>query len=239
MIREVLARSASRHRGPSTRGRRRHRQPGDPGRQPVDVVTGDRDLFSSSTTRGTSGDLRRHEQARGPTGVSVVGKYGVLPSQYADFAVLRGDASDELPGVAGIGEKTAASLLQQFVDLDALIAAAADPAAPYRRRCARASLARPISRWRRPWSRSARPRVPAVRRPALPARRRRGRDRATAATGTRRPVQRVAGGARECRPTRRARTTDSGSSRARHPGDESPGPGERSGGAVHPQGLEP
>jgi len=60
----------------------------------------------------------------------VVGKYGVLPSLYADFAVLRGDASDGLPGVAGIGEKTAAGLLQQFVDLDALIAAAADPAAP-------------------------------------------------------------------------------------------------------------
>ena len=41
----------------------------------------------------------------------VVGKYGVLPSQYADFATLRGDASDGLPGVAGIGEKTAATLL--------------------------------------------------------------------------------------------------------------------------------
>ena len=64
------------------------------------------------------------------TDVSVVGRYGILPSQYADFAVLRGDASDGLPGVAGIGEKTAASLLQQFTDLDDLIAAAGDPAAP-------------------------------------------------------------------------------------------------------------
>lgn len=100
---------------------------------PVDVVTGDRDLFQLvDDARG----VRVVYTARGMsklevlTDVSVVGKYGVLPSQYADFAVLRGDASDGLPGVAGIGEKTAASLLQQFVDLDALIAAAADPAAP-------------------------------------------------------------------------------------------------------------
>ena len=100
---------------------------------PVDVVTGDRDLFQLvDDARG----VRVVYTARGMsklevlTDVSVVGKYGVLPGQYADFAVLRGDASDGLPGVAGIGEKTAASLLQQFVDLDALIAAAADPAAP-------------------------------------------------------------------------------------------------------------
>ena len=99
----------------------------------VDVVTGDRDLFQLVDD---ARDVRVIYTARGMsrlevlTDVSVVGRYGVLPSQYADFAVLRGDASDGLPGVAGIGEKTAASLLQQFVDLDALIAAAADPAAP-------------------------------------------------------------------------------------------------------------
>ena len=99
----------------------------------VDVVTGDRDLFQLVDD---ARDVRVIYTARGMsklevlTDVSVVGRYGILPSQYADFAVLRGDASDGLPGVAGIGEKTAASLLQQFVDLDALIAAAADPAAP-------------------------------------------------------------------------------------------------------------
>ena len=99
----------------------------------VDVVTGDRDLFQLVDD---ARDVRVIYTARGMsklevlTDVSVVGRYGVLPSQYADFAVLRGDASDGLPGVAGIGEKTAASLLQQFVDLDSLIAAAADPAAP-------------------------------------------------------------------------------------------------------------
>ncbi|MGW4930956.1 5'-3' exonuclease [Agromyces sp. NPDC004153] len=100
---------------------------------PVDVVTGDRDLFQLVDD---ARDVRVVYTARGMsklevvTDVTVVGKYGVLPAQYADFAVLRGDASDGLPGVSGIGEKTAASLLQQFGDLDSLIAAAADPAAP-------------------------------------------------------------------------------------------------------------
>jgi 5'-3' exonuclease len=59
--------------------------------------------------------------------VVVVGKYRVLPEQYADYATLRGDASDGLPGVAGIGEKTAASLLGEYGTLDALLAAATDP----------------------------------------------------------------------------------------------------------------
>ena len=57
---------------------------------------------------------------------SVVAKYRVLPEQYADFATLRGDASDGLPGVAGIGEKTAASLLGEYGTLDALREAADD-----------------------------------------------------------------------------------------------------------------
>jgi 5'-3' exonuclease len=52
----------------------------------------------------------------------------VLPQQYADFATLRGDASDGLPGVAGIGDKTAASLLLAYGDLSGIRAAAADPA---------------------------------------------------------------------------------------------------------------
>jgi 5'-3' exonuclease len=100
---------------------------------PVDIVTGDRDLFQLVDD---ARDVRVIYTARGMsklevlTDVTVVGRYGVLPGQYADFAVLRGDASDGLPGVAGIGEKTAASLLQQFGDLDALVAAAADSTAP-------------------------------------------------------------------------------------------------------------
>ncbi|MDQ4047517.1 MAG: flap endonuclease, partial [Actinomycetota bacterium] len=47
--------------------------------------------------------------------------------QYADYATLRGDASDGLRGVSGIGEKTAASLLLQYGTLEGLLEAAADP----------------------------------------------------------------------------------------------------------------
>jgi 5'-3' exonuclease len=53
-------------------------------------------------------------------------KYNISARQYADFAVMRGDASDGLPGVAGVGEKTAATLLGQLGDLDGIIAAAAE-----------------------------------------------------------------------------------------------------------------
>jgi 5'-3' exonuclease len=65
------------------------------------------------------------------------GKYGVTGAQYADLAALRGDPSDGLPGVKGIGEKTAAQLIAEFGDLAAIRAAAADPRAkltPARRR---------------------------------------------------------------------------------------------------------
>jgi 5'-3' exonuclease len=57
---------------------------------------------------------------------TVVRKYRVLPQQYADYATLRGDASDGLPGVAGIGEKTAASLLLKYGTLEGLLEAADD-----------------------------------------------------------------------------------------------------------------
>ncbi|WP_235825147.1 5'-3' exonuclease [Agromyces badenianii] len=100
---------------------------------PVDVVTGDRDLFQLVDDEAS---VRVVYTARGMsklevlTEASVVAKYGVLPEQYADFAVMRGDSSDGLPGVAGVGEKTAASLLQEFVDLDGIRAAAADASVP-------------------------------------------------------------------------------------------------------------
>ena len=96
---------------------------------PVDVVTGDRDLFQLVDD---ARQVRVIYTARGMknleliTEVVVVGKYHVLPQQYADYATLRGDASDGLPGVAGIGEKTAASLLLQYGTLDGLLAAARD-----------------------------------------------------------------------------------------------------------------
>jgi 5'-3' exonuclease len=96
-------------------------------RMPVDIVTGDRDLFQLVDD---AREVRVVYTARGMsnlevlTDAAVVGKYGVLPSQYADFATLRGDSSDGLPGVAGIGEKTAAGLLATHGDLAGIIAAA-------------------------------------------------------------------------------------------------------------------
>ncbi|POX67332.1 5'-3' exonuclease [Microbacterium sp. SGAir0570] len=94
---------------------------------PVDVVTGDRDLIQLVdddqgvrvvyTGRGMSNlDVL--------TGESVLAKYAVRPEQYADFATMRGDASDGLPGVAGVGEKTAATLLAAHGDLAGILAAA-------------------------------------------------------------------------------------------------------------------
>ncbi|WP_404432557.1 5'-3' exonuclease [Microbacterium lacus] len=94
---------------------------------PVDIVTGDRDLFQLIDDEH---DVRVVYTARGMsnlevlTDASVVARYGVLPSQYADFATMRGDSSDGLPGVAGIGEKTAAGLLATHGDLAGILAAA-------------------------------------------------------------------------------------------------------------------
>ncbi|MGH1563137.1 5'-3' exonuclease [Mumia sp. DW29H23] len=96
---------------------------------PVDVVTGDRDLFQLvDDARG----VRVLYPAKGMSKLEPVDaawirqRYAIEPSQYADFAVLRGDPSDGLPGVAGIGEKTAASLLAAHGDLAGIVAAAAD-----------------------------------------------------------------------------------------------------------------
>jgi len=92
------------------------------GRGPVDIVTGDRDLFQLVddgaavrviyTARGGVRDADAVDQA------FLAAKYAV-PSgpAYADLATLRGDSSDGLPGVAGIGEKTAATLLATFGSL--------------------------------------------------------------------------------------------------------------------------
>ena len=97
----------------------------------VDVVTGDRDLFQLVDD---AAGIRVIYTGRGMSRLEIltdavlVEKYGVSPRQYADFAALRGDPSDGLPGVAGIGEKTAAGLLAEHGSLDGIIAAAADPA---------------------------------------------------------------------------------------------------------------
>lgn len=116
---------------------------------PVDVVTGDRDLFQLVDD---DAGVRVVYTARGMSKLElvddewVVAKYGIEPSQYADFATLRGDTSDGLPGVAGIGEKTAAGLLGEYGSLDAMLAVASgDPdaadAAPRMSATMRAKLA--------------------------------------------------------------------------------------------------
>jgi len=100
---------------------------------PVDIVTGDRDLFQ---VVDDARSVRVIYTARGMSNLEIVtndvvrSKYGVDAAQYADFATLRGDTSDGLPGVAGVGDKTAASLLAEFGDLAGIIAAADDPSVP-------------------------------------------------------------------------------------------------------------
>ncbi|PPF76568.1 flap endonuclease [Subtercola sp. Z020] len=100
---------------------------------PVDVVTGDRDLFQLVDDQAP---VRVIYTARGMSRLELVTadvlttKYGITPSQYVDFAVMRGDPSDGLPGVAGIGEKTAATLLAEHGDLAGILAAAGASPSP-------------------------------------------------------------------------------------------------------------
>ncbi|MCW2780760.1 MAG: 5-3 exonuclease [Marmoricola sp.] len=97
---------------------------------PVDIVTGDRDLFQLVDDEAgvrvlyIARGVGKHERV---TNAVVREKYDVDANQYAAFATMRGDASDGLPGVAGVGDKTAALLLNRFGDLDSIIAAALDP----------------------------------------------------------------------------------------------------------------
>jgi 5'-3' exonuclease len=97
---------------------------------PVDIVTGDRDLFQLVddakpvrivyTARGV-GKADLIDEA------AVTARYAIPGRAYAEFAVLRGDPSDGLPGVAGIGDKTAAALVSRFPSFDdMLIAVASD-----------------------------------------------------------------------------------------------------------------
>ncbi|MFP5252396.1 MAG: 5'-3' exonuclease H3TH domain-containing protein [Actinomycetes bacterium] len=97
---------------------------------PVDIVTGDRDLFQLVDDEArvrvlyTARGVGKHERI---TNEVVREKYGIDGAQYADFATLRGDASDGLPGVPGVGEKTAAALLSTYGDMAGIRAAAEDP----------------------------------------------------------------------------------------------------------------
>jgi 5'-3' exonuclease len=92
----------------------------------VEIVTSDRDMLALAADRVTVLYIGRgiaKLEALGPAQVQA--KYGVPAAHYADFAVLRGDPSDGLPGVPGIGEKTAAALVTRFGSIEAILEAAA------------------------------------------------------------------------------------------------------------------
>ncbi|MEV8516547.1 5'-3' exonuclease [Dactylosporangium sp. NPDC051484] len=101
------------------------REPG-----PVEVATGDRDLFQVIDDQKP---VRVLYCGRGVAKLEVLddaalrAKYGVPAAGYADLAALRGDPSDGLPGVAGVGEKTAARLVDRYGGLDGVLAALEDP----------------------------------------------------------------------------------------------------------------
>jgi 5'-3' exonuclease len=101
---------------------------------PVEVVSGDRDLFQLVD------DDRRTRLLYCGRGVAkledsdnalVEKKYGVPARWYADFAAMRGDPSDGLPGVPGVGEKTAARLIARYGGVEQILAALDDPHAGF------------------------------------------------------------------------------------------------------------
>src|SRR5213593_4479173 len=110
-------------------------------RGPVEVVSGDRDLFALVRDP----DVRVLYPQTGVSKLTVVDeaeiqrRYGIPGRSYGDFAILRGDPSDGLPGVPGIGEKTAARLLAEHGSLDAVLAARSLPAPVARRLTAAAA----------------------------------------------------------------------------------------------------
>ena len=95
----------------------------------VVIVTADRDFFQ--LVRDRTGDVGAIGVLFNRRGISeidrmdpaaVEAKYGVTPAQYVDFVALKGDASDNIPGVPGVGEKTAAKLVQEFGSVEELLA---------------------------------------------------------------------------------------------------------------------
>ena len=100
------------------------REPG-----PIEILSGDRDLFALVRDPG----VRVLYPAKGVRDLEVVDeaaitrRYGIPGRAYGDFALLRGDPSDGLPGVRGIGEKTASKLIAEHGSLDGLLAATSLP----------------------------------------------------------------------------------------------------------------
>lgn len=89
----------------------------------VDVVTGDRDMFQLVRDDRPVRVLYTVEKLRAYDEAAVAARYGIAGTAYADLAVLRGDPSDGLPGVKGIGEKTAAALIARFGSVEGVLSA--------------------------------------------------------------------------------------------------------------------
>lgn len=91
------------------------------------ILTGDRDSFQLVNSNITVlYPMKGVRDLARLTPEAVETKYGVRPDQYADFAALRGDASDNLPSIPGVGEKTAATWLKNYHNLDGIIDNAAE-----------------------------------------------------------------------------------------------------------------
>jgi 5'-3' exonuclease len=90
---------------------------------PVDIVTGDRDLLQLVRDDRPVRVLYAVEKMKPYGEAEVSAKHGIPGRAYADFAVLRGDPSDGLPGVKGVGEKTAAALVGRFGSIEGIMTA--------------------------------------------------------------------------------------------------------------------
>lgn len=91
------------------------------------VVSGDRDLFQLVDDKSPSHVVYIGTGFSKHTYVDeayIQNRFGIKAAQYADFAILKGDPSDGLPGVSGVGDKTAATLLQTFESVDGILDAA-------------------------------------------------------------------------------------------------------------------
>ena len=84
---------------------------------PVCIITSDKDLAQLVTTKDTWWDFSRNQKL---SHAKIKEKFGVYPEQIADYLALTGDSVDNIPGIPGVGPKSAAALLSHFDDLDAI-----------------------------------------------------------------------------------------------------------------------
>ena len=90
---------------------------------PIEIASGDRDLFSLVRDRDV---IVLYPQKGGPAEVDeaeVARRYGIPGRAYGDYAILRGDPSDGLPGIPGIGDKTAAQMIKRYGSVEKMLEA--------------------------------------------------------------------------------------------------------------------